>query len=55
LRAFLSDPRESRVKREALVDELVGSVDFVEHWTNKWSDLLQVNAKFLGKEGLFGF
>jgi hypothetical protein len=55
LRAFLADPRESRVKREALVDELVGSVDFVEHWTNKWSDLLQVNAKFLGKEGAEGF
>jgi len=55
LRAFLADPRESRVKREEVIDSLIGSVDFIEHWTNKWSDLLQVNAKFLGKEGAEGF
>ena len=24
---------------------------FVEHWTNKWADLLQVNRKFLGDAG----
>ena len=29
----------------------IGSPDFVEHWTNKWSDLLQVNRKFLGEKG----
>lgn len=48
---FLSDARESKVKRESLVDTLVGSREYVEHWTNKWSDLLQVNRKFLGEEG----
>ena len=48
---FLADPRESRVKREALVDELVGSRPYVEYWTNKWADMLQVNRKFLGEEG----
>ncbi len=48
---FLKDPRESQVKREELIDELVGSGEFVEHWTNKWADLLQVNRKFLGEEG----
>ena len=51
LRAFLADPTESRKKREAVIDELIGSPDFIEHWTNKWSDLLQVNSKFLAKEG----
>jgi hypothetical protein len=51
VRAFADDPRDSRSKREALVDELVGSRDYVEHWTNKWADLLQVNRKFLGEEG----
>jgi hypothetical protein len=51
VRAFLADPRDSRTKREALVDQLVGSEEFVEHWTNKWADLLQVNRKFLGEEG----
>jgi hypothetical protein len=50
-REFLNDPRESRVKRDALVDSLVGSREYVEHWTNKWADLLQVNRKFLGEEG----
>src|SRR5581483_9001747 len=24
---------------------------YVEHWTNKWADLLQVNRKFLGEGG----
>jgi hypothetical protein len=50
-RAFLADKRESRAKRDALVDRLIGSRDYVEHWTNKWADLLQVNRKFLGEEG----
>jgi len=51
VRAFLTDPRPSRQKRDALVDKLVGSPEFIEHWTNKWSDLLQVNGKFLGDAG----
>jgi hypothetical protein len=51
VRAFLADPRPSRVKREALVDKLVGSRDYIEYWTNKWADLLQVNRKFLGEKG----
>jgi hypothetical protein len=51
VRKFLADPRETRVKRDALVDELVGSREYVEQWTNKWADLLQVNRKFLGEEG----
>ncbi|MHB1425429.1 MAG: DUF1549 domain-containing protein [Gemmataceae bacterium] len=51
IRAFLADNRPTRVKRDALVDKLVGSPEFVEHWTNKWADLLQVNRKFLGEEG----
>lgn len=55
LKEFLADTRETRQKREAVIQELIGSIDFVEHWTNKWSDLLQVNTKFLGKEGAEGF
>jgi hypothetical protein len=51
VRAFLADPRSSRQKRGALVDRLIGSPEFVDHWTNKWSDLLQVNRKFLGESG----
>jgi hypothetical protein len=51
VRAFLADERDSRTKRDALVDSLIGSREYVEHWTNKWGDLLQVNRKFLGEEG----
>ncbi len=50
-RGFLADRRESRAKRDALVEQLIGSREYVEHWTNKWADLLQVNRKFLGEEG----
>ena len=55
VRAFVADPRDSRVKREALVDKLIGNPDFVDFWTNKWADLLQVNRKFLGVEGALAF
>ena len=51
LREFLADPADSKAKRDALVDRLVGSPEFVEYWTNKWADLLQVNRKFLGEQG----
>lgn len=55
VRAFLADTRESRVKRAEIIDQLIGNADYVEHWSNKWADLLQVNSKFLGKEGADGF
>lgn len=55
VRAFIADPTESKAKREALVDRLIGSPAFVDYWTNKWADLLQVNRKFLGVEGAAAF
>lgn len=55
VRAFLSDARPQKVKRDELVDKLVGSSDFVDHWGNKWADLLQVNRKFLGVQGAEAF
>ncbi len=51
VRSFLVDSRDSKLKRDELVDHLVGNREYVEHWTNKWADLLQVNRKFLGEEG----
>ncbi|MGL6072713.1 MAG: DUF1549 domain-containing protein [Fimbriiglobus sp.] len=51
VRAFLADTKPSQAKRDALVDKLVGSPAYIEHWTNKWADLLQVNRKFLGDQG----
>ena len=55
IRKFTADSRESRVKRDELVDRLIGSPEFVDYWTNKWADLLQVNRKFLGVEGSVAF
>ena len=50
LRAFLKN-----ADRNALVDRLIGSDAFIEQWTNKWADLLQVNRKFLGVKGAATF
>src|SRR5262249_41672565 len=55
VRKFRADARDTRVKRDELVDRLIGNPDFVEYWTNKWADLLQVNRKFLGVEGSAAF
>jgi WD40 repeat protein len=55
VRAFLADIKDSRAKREAVVDRLIGTPEFVDFWTNKWADLLQVNRKFLGVEGSAAF
>jgi WD40 repeat protein len=55
VRAFLADTRDTRVKRDEFIDKLVGSDSYLEHWTNKWADLLQVNRKFLGAEGAAAF
>ncbi|QDV14554.1 WD domain, G-beta repeat [Rosistilla oblonga] len=49
--AFTGSELPSREKRQQLVDQLIGNDDFVEYWSNKWADLLQVNRKFLGAEG----
>ncbi len=53
VRAFLADKRDTKLKRDELIDQLLGDGDYVEMWTNKWADLLQVNRKFLGEEGSF--
>jgi hypothetical protein len=52
---FIEDKTDTKAKRDALIDKLVGSEAFVEHWTNKWADLLQVNRKFLGDKGAAAF
>jgi len=52
VRAFLADTKPTREKRDAVVDRLIGSPEFIEHGTNKWCDMLQVNSKFLGVPGV---
>ncbi len=51
LKLFMADPTDSKTKREEVIDDLIGSSGFVQHWTNKWADMLMVNSKFLGGEG----
>jgi len=53
--SFLADSRASQLKRDELIGQLVGNDSFVEHWSNKWADLLQVNRKYLGVEGSKAF
>ncbi len=55
IQAFLDDKSETRAKRDALVDQLVGNPDYVDFWANKWADLLQCNSKYLGAEGAESF
>ena len=52
---FAEDNRSSKIKRDELIDKLVGNDDYIDHWTNKWADLLLVNRKFLGTEGSADF
>ena len=55
VRAFLADGRSSRVKRAAMIDALIASPEYVDHWTVKWSDLLQSSRKYLGEKGAYEF
>ena len=55
VRGFIMDKTESKVKREKLIDVLVNSTEYVDHWTHKWGDLLQSNRKFLGERGMWLF
>src|SRR5262249_14076989 len=55
VRAFLGDARPSRVKRATAIDALIASPEYVDHWTVKWSDLLQSSRKSLGEKCAYEF
>lgn len=55
VRNFLADKAPSKEKREKLIDTLVETSEYVDHWTHKWGDLLQSNRKFLGERGMWLF
>ncbi|MFM7320825.1 MAG: DUF1549 domain-containing protein [Armatimonadota bacterium] len=50
IRTFLADPRPD--KRARLVDQLLASPEYVDHWTLKWADLLRVARKTLFPKGV---
>ncbi len=53
VRAFLTDATPTKEKREKLIDELIGSPDYVKAWASKWADLLQCNSEQLGQKGVW--
>ncbi|MGQ0633705.1 MAG: DUF1549 and DUF1553 domain-containing protein [Planctomycetaceae bacterium] len=55
VKAFLADPRDSRTKRNARIDELLESAEYIDHWTLKWSDLLLANRKFITEKGVWAY
>jgi hypothetical protein len=55
VRAFLDDPTPSRMKRTKMIDRLITSPEYVDHWTVKWGDLLQSSRKYLGEKGAYEF
>jgi hypothetical protein len=55
VQAFLADSAPSRQKRAKLIDQLIASPAYVDHWTVKWGDLLQSSRKYLGDKGVYAF
>ena len=53
--AFLADPAPSRQKRSKMIDRLIASPAYADHWTVKWGDLLQSSRKYLGDKGVYEF
>ena len=55
LRAFVADRTDAPAKRRRMVDRLIARPEFVDHWTLKWGDLLQVSRRYLGDKGMWEF
>ena len=55
VRTFLADPVPSRTKRGKMIDKLIASPAFADHWTVKIADLMQNTRKFLGEKGAYTF
>lgn len=53
--AFLNDATPSHQKRAKMINRLIGSPAYVDHWTVKWGDLLQSSRKYLGDKGVYVF
>ena len=55
IRAFVADKSDTAKKRSAMVDTLMARPEFVNHWSVKWGDLLQVSRTKLGEKGAWAF
>ena len=54
-RAFLKSKASSQQKRSKLIQQLIGNIEYIEYWTNKWADMLQCNSATLGVKGVWSF
>lgn len=52
-RAFVADPAPD--KRNRLIDTLLESPAFADHWATKWADLLRVEERLLDVTGVTAF
>jgi hypothetical protein len=52
-RAFTDDPAPD--KRDRLIDSLLASPEFADHWAMKWADLLRVEERILDVTGVTAF
>jgi Protein of unknown function (DUF1553)/Protein of unknown function (DUF1549) len=51
--AFTASPDPA--KREKLIDTLLDSAAYADHWTTKWADLLRVEERLLDVKGVAAF
>ncbi len=38
-----------------MIDQLLERPEYVDHWTLKWGDLLQVSRRYQGDKGMWAF
>src|SRR5690349_21136905 len=55
IRAFLADKTDARAKGARVIDQLLASPEYIDTWTLKWGDLLQVSRRYLGDKGMWEF
>lgn len=53
--AFIADTTDPMAKRTAMIEKLLSSPMYVEHWTLKWSDLLLNRRKTVTERGVWAF
>ena len=55
IQAFVADPTDRVAKRSAMIEQLLSSPAYVDHWTLKWSDLLLSRRKAITEKGVWAF
>ena len=53
VREFLAD--ESPKKRTTAIEEALESEDYINYWTQRWSDIMMINSKTIGGRSAYTF